>query len=61
MAGQLGALSCTFRQTNIVWALYALGVSMLMKFKHLRETEKKILYDPSTLKVSHGKVTTIVL
>ncbi|KZV70315.1 glycosyltransferase family 59 protein [Peniophora sp. CONT] len=33
LAGALGALACTFRQTNIVWVLYAYALSTLM---HLR-------------------------
>ncbi|KAF8342782.1 glucosyltransferase [Cantharellus anzutake] len=46
LAALLGLISCTFRQTNIVWVFYALGLSLL-KTLHLRRVgHSKHLHDP---------------
>ncbi|EIW86477.1 glycosyltransferase family 59 protein [Coniophora puteana RWD-64-598 SS2] len=50
LAALLGALSCLFRQTNIVWVLYAYAASQLMRlrFKRAKDTTTK-LHDPPAL------------
>jgi len=50
---QLGLISCTFRQTNIVWVLYAYGSSQLMWLRFRRGGEK--LHDPPALEARPGK------
>ncbi|KAK7694275.1 hypothetical protein QCA50_001456 [Cerrena zonata] len=37
LAALFGALSCTFRQTNVVWVLYAYAASQLMYLRFRRE------------------------
>ncbi|KIM66995.1 glycosyltransferase family 59 protein [Scleroderma citrinum Foug A] len=47
VAAVLGLTSCFFRQTNIVWVLYAFCVSQLMRFRCKRGDGS--LYDPPAL------------
>ncbi|KAI0067958.1 glucosyltransferase [Artomyces pyxidatus] len=53
LAGGLGALSCAFRQTNVVWVLYAYGASSLMYLRFRRAPPggppPRKLYDPPAL------------
>ncbi|TCD62042.1 glucosyltransferase [Steccherinum ochraceum] len=52
LAALLGAISCTFRQTNIVWVLYAYATSQLMKLRFRRASQDKPLpklHDPPAL------------
>ncbi|KAF6766103.1 glucosyltransferase [Ephemerocybe angulata] len=51
LAAFIGLLSCTFRQTNIVWVLYAYASSQLMmlRFKRLPKDETARLHDPPAL------------
>lgn len=42
---QYGLVSCTFRQTNIIWLFYALGVSCL-SLARSQPSDVKPLYDP---------------
>ncbi|KAJ3787664.1 glucosyltransferase [Lentinula aff. detonsa] len=36
LAGLLGLLSCTFRQTNVIWTIYAYATSQLMYLRYRR-------------------------
>jgi hypothetical protein len=54
---QIGLLSCTFRQTNIIWALYAMGAGALRTLHVQRQigttqTPPQILYDPPAESIS---------
>jgi alpha-1,2-glucosyltransferase len=47
---QLGLISCTFRQTNVVWVLYAYAASQLMFLRFRRAVPgAKKLHDPPAL------------
>ncbi|KAI0344140.1 glucosyltransferase [Trametopsis cervina] len=49
-AALLGAVSCTFRQTNIVWVLYAYATSQLVQLRFRRATDTRDrLHDPPAL------------
>jgi len=52
-AALLGAISCTFRQTNIIWVLYAFASSQLMRLRFRRAApgQKPLakLHDPPSL------------
>ena len=56
---QLGAISCTFRQTNIVWVLYAYATSQVMKLRFQRAPANgkplPKLHDPLALAAQPGK------
>ncbi|KAF5312845.1 hypothetical protein D9619_003418 [Psilocybe cf. subviscida] len=56
LAALLGAVSCTFRQTNIVWVLYAYASSQLMYLRFRRalpgQPEPTKLHDPPALTAS---------
>ncbi|KAF7320168.1 hypothetical protein MKEN_00801300 [Mycena kentingensis (nom. inval.)] len=57
MAALLGAISCTFRQTNVVWVLYAYAMSQLMflRFRFRRVSPgAKELHDPPALEARPG-------
>jgi len=58
MAGQLGLISCTFRQTNVVWVLYAYAASQLMYLRFRRGapgvSSPKKLHDPPALSATPG-------
>ncbi|KAL4069407.1 glycosyltransferase family 59 protein [Scleroderma citrinum] len=47
IAAVLGLTSCFFRQTNVIWVLYAFCVSQLMRFRFKRGNAS--LYDPPAL------------
>ncbi|PPQ62790.1 hypothetical protein CVT24_000484 [Panaeolus cyanescens] len=53
LAALFGLLSCTFRQTNIVWVVYAYAVSQLMHLRFRRSLPKEAplakLHDPPAL------------
>lgn len=55
---QLGLVSCTFRQTNIVWVLYAFASSQLMYLRFRRPIPGKPplakLHDPPALEAGPG-------
>ena len=54
---QLGLISCTFRQTNIVWVLYAYAASQLMYLRFRRGVpgaSLKKLHDPPALSATPG-------
>jgi len=55
---QLGSISCTFRQTNIVWVLYAYGSSQLMWLRFRRGGEK--LHDPPALEARPGECLVVL-
>ncbi|KAF5392521.1 hypothetical protein D9757_002197 [Collybiopsis confluens] len=47
LAAILGLVSCTFRQTNIIWTLYAYVTSQLMYLKYRRpKADSQQLHDP---------------
>ncbi|KAF7978881.1 hypothetical protein HWV62_44375 [Athelia sp. TMB] len=48
-AGLLGLVSCTFRQNNIIWVVYAYASSQLMYLRFRREPTSK-MHDPPALK-----------
>ncbi|KAH7104544.1 alpha-2-glucosyltransferase Alg10 [Auriculariales sp. MPI-PUGE-AT-0066] len=48
LASMLGAASCTFRQTNIVWVLYAYAANRLANLRFRRDLKTK-LHDPPAL------------
>jgi len=56
---QLGLASCTFRQTNVVWVLYAYASSQLMylRFRHAasKNTSSQNFHDPPALSASPSK------
>ncbi|EPT04394.1 hypothetical protein FOMPIDRAFT_69681, partial [Fomitopsis schrenkii] len=58
LAALLGAVSCTFRQNNIVWVLYAYASSQLMelRFRRAPPGAKPLakLHDPPALEASPG-------
>lgn len=55
---KLGLMSCAFRQTNIVWVLYAYASSQLMYLRFRRaapgETDLPKLHDPPSLSAGPG-------
>ncbi|KJA26077.1 glycosyltransferase family 59 protein [Hypholoma sublateritium FD-334 SS-4] len=57
-AAVAGMISCTFRQTNIVWVLYAYATSQLMHLRFRRaaagQPELPKLHDPLALEASPG-------
>jgi alpha-1,2-glucosyltransferase len=55
---QTGSISCTFRQTNVVWVLYAYASSQLvyLRFRRARPGDKPLarLHDPPALEAAPG-------
>ncbi|KAK0208390.1 glucosyltransferase [Desarmillaria ectypa] len=53
LAALLGLISCTFRQTNIIWVIYAFATRKLMDMRFRRPTsgssQGRKLYDPPAL------------
>ncbi|THH12141.1 hypothetical protein EW145_g160 [Phellinidium pouzarii] len=49
LAALLGLVSCTFRQTNIIWVLYAFAYSQLKDLQFRLSSKSPVLYDPSAL------------
>ncbi|KAG8686441.1 glucosyltransferase, partial [Ceratobasidium sp. 395] len=68
LAALMGAASCTFRQTNIVWVAYAAAFSILqdMRRKRVRSkaseghSDRSLVYDPMALDASLSDVPTIL-
>ncbi|CAE6534662.1 unnamed protein product [Rhizoctonia solani] len=67
LAALLGAASCTFRQTNIVWVAYAAAFGILqdMRRKRIRsqvsdESSEPVLYDPMALDASLSDIPKIL-
>ncbi|KAG9097495.1 glucosyltransferase [Ceratobasidium sp. UAMH 11750] len=68
LAALLGTISCTFRQTNIVWVAYAAVFSILQDMRRKRARSKALkdqsgrplLYDPMALDASLSDVPTIL-
>ncbi|KAF8609686.1 glucosyltransferase [Ceratobasidium sp. AG-I] len=68
LAAIMGAISCTFRQTNIVWIAYAAAFSILqdMRRKRVRSQASKnhsgpaVLYDPMALDASLSDIPKIL-
>ncbi|KAG5651558.1 hypothetical protein H0H81_008236 [Sphagnurus paluster] len=58
LAALLGLISCTFRQTNVVWVLYAYASSQLMYLRFRRAAPgaapPKKLHDPPALVAGPG-------
>ncbi|KAG6371672.1 DIE2/ALG10 family-domain-containing protein [Boletus reticuloceps] len=52
-AALLGVISCLFRQTNIVWVMYAFATSQLMRMRFRRGN--MLLHDPPALSASPGE------
>lgn len=50
---QLGVISCLFRQTNIVWVMYAFAASQLMRLRFRRGNT--LLHDPPALSADPGE------
>ncbi|KAJ8703038.1 glucosyltransferase [Pleurotus ostreatus] len=62
LAALLGLVSCTFRQTNVVWVLYAYGISQLAELKYRKGSEKRSsLHDPPALDASLGDFSKTVM
>ncbi|KAI0793275.1 glucosyltransferase [Abortiporus biennis] len=61
LAALLGAISCTFRQTNIVWVLYAYASSQLMFLRFHRKTHLATLHDPPALTSQLGDLLKALL
>ncbi|PPQ71013.1 hypothetical protein CVT26_014275 [Gymnopilus dilepis] len=59
LAALLGLVSCTFRQTNIVWVLYAYASSQLMYLRFRRsppdQPTRPKLHDPPALAAGPGR------
>ncbi|KAI9572687.1 glycosyltransferase family 59 protein [Boletus coccyginus] len=51
-AAVLGVISCLFRQTNIVWVMYAFAISQLMRLRFRRGNI--LLHDPPALSAGPG-------
>ncbi|KZT23848.1 glycosyltransferase family 59 protein [Neolentinus lepideus HHB14362 ss-1] len=62
LAGVLGLISCTFRQTNVVWVLYAYASSQLMYLRFRRAASNEgaralaKLHDPPALEAGSGDI-----
>ncbi|KAK7468591.1 glucosyltransferase [Stygiomarasmius scandens] len=60
IGGLLGLISCTFRQTNVIWALYAYAYSQLVYLRHRRplagqdKKEMGKLHDPPAAQAGFG-------
>ncbi|KAI0080044.1 glucosyltransferase [Panus rudis PR-1116 ss-1] len=65
LAALLGAISSTFRQTNIVWVLYAYACSQLMYLRFRRSPPGREplpkLHDPPALQATPGDLVQTVL
>ncbi|CAE6448196.1 unnamed protein product [Rhizoctonia solani] len=68
VAALMGAVSCTFRQTNIVWVAYAAAFGILqdMRRKRIRsqvsnDATEPVLYDPMALDASLSDIPKILL
>ncbi|CCO26826.1 alpha-1,2-glucosyltransferase [Rhizoctonia solani AG-1 IB] len=66
-ASLMGAISCTFRQTNIVWLAYAAAFGILqdMRRKRIRsqlskDSSEPILYDPMALDASLSDIPKVL-
>ncbi|CAE6407760.1 unnamed protein product [Rhizoctonia solani] len=66
-AALMGAISCTFRQTNIVWVAYAAAFGILqdMRRKRIRsqvskDSSEPVLYDPMALDASLSDIPKIL-
>ncbi|KDR84862.1 hypothetical protein GALMADRAFT_233298 [Galerina marginata CBS 339.88] len=62
LAALLGLVSCTFRQTNIVWVLYAYASSQLMylRFRRTAAGEAR-LHDPPSLSAGPGDLVQSIM
>ncbi|KAJ7630545.1 glucosyltransferase [Roridomyces roridus] len=64
LAGLLGLISCTFRQTNVIWVLYAYALSQLLylQFRRPLPGAKPVgrLHDPPALTASLGDLVLAV-
>ncbi|KAL0950710.1 hypothetical protein HGRIS_007486 [Hohenbuehelia grisea] len=64
LAALLGLVSCTFRQTNIVWVLYAYAASQLMELR-FRKPQGSVTHtawhDPSALLAGPGDLFKTIL
>ncbi|KZS96161.1 glucosyltransferase [Sistotremastrum niveocremeum HHB9708] len=54
LAALVGFISCWFRQTNIIWVLYAYAYSQLALLRFQPTSEPKRLHDPMSLSASPG-------
>ncbi|EPQ61060.1 glucosyltransferase [Gloeophyllum trabeum ATCC 11539] len=65
LAGLLGLVSCTFRQTNVVWVLYAYASSQLMYLRFRRAAPNGSmpakLHDPPALEAGPGDLLRSIL
>ncbi|EJD04392.1 glucosyltransferase [Fomitiporia mediterranea MF3/22] len=66
LAALLGLISCTFRQTNIIWVLYAFAYSQLRVLRYQRksadpESKSATLYDPPALEAKPSDLPKILL
>ncbi|KAI0706067.1 glucosyltransferase [Cytidiella melzeri] len=53
IAAFLGAVSCTFRQTNVIWVLYAFATSQVMQLRFRRPNDSRDkLYDAPAMTAS---------
>ncbi|KIJ45656.1 glycosyltransferase family 59 protein [Sphaerobolus stellatus SS14] len=60
LAGLLGLVSCVFRQTNIIWTLYAFAISQLMVLRFEKKPKSQKLHDPPALEASPGDLLEIL-
>ncbi|KAF8592061.1 glycosyltransferase family 59 protein [Ramaria rubella] len=61
LGGLLGLLSCGFRQTNIIWVVYAFAISQLTVQRWKRNGEGPKLYDPPALQASPHDLPKILM
>ncbi|KIM48319.1 glycosyltransferase family 59 protein [Hebeloma cylindrosporum] len=64
LAALLGLVSCTFRQTNIIWMLYAYASSQLMYLRFRRVSPGQalaMLHDPMSLTAGPGDMLQAVI
>ncbi|KAF8922192.1 glucosyltransferase [Mucidula mucida] len=54
LAALLGFISCTFRQTNIIWVMYSFAYSVLAEMRFRRPEGGAKLHDPSALEAHFG-------
>ncbi|KAG8763472.1 glucosyltransferase [Ceratobasidium sp. 423] len=67
LAALVGTVSCTFRQTNIVWVAYAAAFGILQEMRRKRvrsqvsnDSSEPVLYDPMALDASLSDIPKIL-
>lgn len=61
LAGLLGLVSAVFRQTNIIWTLYAFAISQLTTLRFQNRSKEQKIYDPSALEANPSDLIKVIL